>query len=101
MKIHAGETKWALKQAFRNELPAAILGRPKHGFEMPIDAWLRGPLQDVLEGTGPNSPVWDLLDERAVRRMYRSHLAGVGRFGGILWAVMVFSRWAEKYLKGS
>ena len=49
-KVRDGETKWIFKQAFRGRrLPAAILGRPKQGFDIPVDAWLRGPLRPMFE----------------------------------------------------
>ena len=47
-KIARGETKWILKQTFQDHLPSGVLGRPKQGFEIPIDAWLRGPLRPCL-----------------------------------------------------
>src|SRR5439155_11841470 len=48
-KVHRGETKWVMKQAYRRGLPAGITDRPKHGFEIPIDAWFRGPLRERFE----------------------------------------------------
>src|SRR5262249_45969798 len=49
LKVRRGETKWILKQACRDQLPEDILRRPKHGFDIPIDAWLRGPLRPMFE----------------------------------------------------
>src|SRR5205814_10593585 len=43
-KVRAGQTKWILKQTYREQLPSDALWRAKHGFELPVDAWLRGPL---------------------------------------------------------
>jgi asparagine synthase (glutamine-hydrolysing) len=99
-KVRRGETKWLFKQTFRQQLPAPILGRRKQGFEIPIDAWLRGPLREMFEAAvlTPQSSVADLLNQGAVRRLYQAHLSGVGRHGAVLWAALVLARWAERYL---
>jgi asparagine synthase (glutamine-hydrolysing) len=99
-KVHNGQTKWVFKQAFRDRLPAAAVDRPKHGFEMPVDAWLRGPLRGRFEDSvlRPGARVTDLIDIDTARRLYRSHLRGTGRHGGTLWALLVLARWAERYL---
>jgi asparagine synthase (glutamine-hydrolysing) len=100
-KVHDGQTKWIFKQAFRDRLPAAAVDRPKHGFEMPIDAWLRGPLRERFEASvlEPGARVAELIDTDTTRRLYRAHLRGVGRHGGTLWALLVLARWAERFLR--
>jgi asparagine synthase (glutamine-hydrolysing) len=100
-KVHNGETKWLLKQAYRGRLPDDILWRRKHGFDMPIDAWLRGPLRDMFEDTvlAPRARVADLVSQATVRQLYQTHRAGTGRHGGVLWSVLILARWAERYLR--
>jgi asparagine synthase (glutamine-hydrolysing) len=102
-KVHGGQTKWVFKEAFRDRLPTAAVDRPKHGFEMPVDAWLRGPLRGRFEDSvlRPGARVADLIDTDTARRLYRSHLRGVGRHGGTLWALLVLARWAERYLSAT
>jgi asparagine synthase (glutamine-hydrolysing) len=99
-KIHHGQTKWILKQAAREILPAAILQRRKQGFEIPIDEWLRGPLRPLFESAvlDPGARVADLVDQAVARRVYQSHLAGTGRQGSLLWSLLTLARWAERYL---
>lgn len=99
-KIRGGKTKWILKQACQTRLPASVVWRPKHGFDIPIDSWLRGPLREMFETAvlDPRAPVGDLVSQAAVRRLYRGHLLGIGRHGGALWAMLVLARWAERYL---
>jgi asparagine synthase (glutamine-hydrolysing) len=101
-KVHNGETKWVLKHAFRRELPAGLLERPKHGFEIPVDAWLRGPLRELFEASvlSPDSQLSVLVDQTAADSVYRSHCAGIGRHGNVLWSLLVLARWAERYLRG-
>jgi asparagine synthase (glutamine-hydrolysing) len=99
-KVRRGETKWLLKETFRDRLPPDTLTRPKRGFEIPLDTWLRGPLREVFEPAvlAPQSRVADLIDQSAVRTVYQSHLAGTGRHGAVLWSLLVLARWCERYL---
>jgi asparagine synthase (glutamine-hydrolysing) len=99
-KIRRGETKWILKQAYRDRLPRAILARPKQGFEIPVDAWLRGPLRDMFESAvlDPRARIADLVDQTTARDVYRAHLTRTYRYGGILWSLLILARWAEEYL---
>jgi asparagine synthase (glutamine-hydrolysing) len=99
-KVRDGRTKWLFKRAFRDRLPPGFTERPKQGFEIPVDDWLRGPLREGFEAAvlGPRHPVATWIDQAAARRLYRAHLARIGRHGGVLWALLVLARWAERYL---
>jgi asparagine synthase (glutamine-hydrolysing) len=100
-KVHRGETKWVFKQAGRDRLPALIQKRPKQGFEIPVDVWLRGPLRsrfenDVLGSTGPLD---GLIDRRVASELFRRHQSGLGQHGQILWALLMLGAWAGRYLR--
>jgi asparagine synthase (glutamine-hydrolysing) len=64
LKLNNGQSKWVFAEALRDVLPAEVLKRPKRGFEMPVAAWMRGDLRDVLEdvlaGEGPYMRAWSL-----------------------------------------
>lgn len=100
MKVRQGETKWILKQTYENRLPKGTARRAKQGFEIPIDAWLRGPLRETFESgvLSRSSCVGELINQTAVERLYRAHLNRVGRHGNVLWAMLVLARWADEYL---
>jgi asparagine synthase (glutamine-hydrolysing) len=99
-KIHNGEGKWIFKQTYRSHLPTSILERRKQGFEMPIDAWLRGPLRDLFESAvlDGRARVATLVDQVTARKLYQAHLRGSGRHGAVLWLLLVLARWADRYL---
>jgi asparagine synthase (glutamine-hydrolysing) len=99
-KVRGGQTKWILKQACGDRLPDGVARRPKQGFEVPVDAWLRGPLRGtfqeaVLDG---RARVAGLIDRATAGALFRAHCAGTGRHGAILWSLLVLARWAERYL---
>lgn len=97
MKIRGGKGKWILRQLLGRHLPSALFERPKMGFSIPLDQWLRGPLR---EWAG------DLLAEDRLRRegylrpevisnTWQAHLRGQGAFGYRLWSVLMFQAWLQ------
>src|SRR5262249_29463507 len=100
-KVRGGQTKWVFKQAYQDHLPGAVLRRPKQGFEIPIDDWLRGPLRERLHDAvlGPSSRLEGLIDRRVAAGLVQSHQRGTARHGGVLWSLLVLSAWAGHYLR--
>jgi asparagine synthase (glutamine-hydrolysing) len=100
LKVRRGETKWIFKKAFEDRLPAEIVRRPKHGFELPLDSWLRGPLRETLEDAvlARQSPLGNLVNQPVARELYQSHLSGQGRHGAVLWSLLILGCWAKRYL---
>jgi len=100
LKVRNGQTKWIFKQTFQHQLSEAVVWRPKHGFEIPLDAWLRNPLREQFEAAvlEPSARVADLISQATARRIYRAHLAGTGRHGSVLWSLLILARWADRYL---
>ncbi len=100
LKIRDGQTKWLLKKLAEDWLPDGIVHRPKQGFEIPIDEWLRGPLRNVFEQSvlSSTAKIADYLDMRVVRRLYTMHCNRSGRHGNLLWAILVLGAWMECYL---
>jgi asparagine synthase (glutamine-hydrolysing) len=100
LKVRGGEGKWLMKQAFRDVLPEVVHTRPKQGFEMPVDAWLRGPLRELVESAvlSREARVAGLVDQATARSLYQAHRLGTGRHGAVLWSLLVLARWCDRYL---
>jgi len=101
LKIRNGEGKWILKQAVADLLPAENVGRPKRGFNVPVNRWMSGPLRERFADAvlDPNGPVAELLDLGTVRKLFREHVSGQARHGQVLWSLLVLSHWGRRYLK--
>ncbi len=96
-RIGRSTTKFLLKQVIYRHLPRALVDRPKVGFEVPIDSWLRGPLRDwagtVLSPARLEPQGY--LDARRVQRVWSEHQAGKQNWGRALWSVLVFQLWLD------
>jgi asparagine synthase (glutamine-hydrolysing) len=100
LKIRAGQGKWPLRQVLYKYVPQALVERPKMGFGVPLDVWLRGPLKDWAE---------NLLDEARlqrecyfnpapIREKWQEHLSGKRNWQPHLWTILMFQAWLEQQL---
>jgi asparagine synthase (glutamine-hydrolysing) len=98
MKIRSGQGKWILRQLLNKYVPNKLTERPKTGFNLPIDKWLRGPLKDWAE---------DLLDEKRlisegylnpipIRQKWEEHISGKYNWQHQLWDVLMFQAWLKE-----
>jgi asparagine synthase (glutamine-hydrolysing) len=101
MKLRGTTTKWILRAAMKDRLPAPILGRRKMGFPVPMGAWLRGAWRPLLDEylLSPRTLDRGLFDSNAVRTLVTEHLAGVNH-SERLWALLTFEIWARITLDG-
>lgn len=100
LKLRGRTTKYILRQVAAHLLPAAIRQRKKHGFLVPLDAWLRGSLRelmlDVLSPTAIRQAGY--FQPQYVSALIRQHLHGGQHVGKHLWTLLVFHLWQQKYL---
>ena len=98
LKVRDGNGKWLLRQVLARHLPPALFERPKSGFTVPLDAWLRGPLRDWAESLILGAePAGGVMDAAPVRRLWRAHRAGVVDAGQRLWTALVALDWARRW----
>ena len=86
-----------LKRLLASRVPPAMTERPKKGFDVPLAAWLRGPLRPWAESllTPARLDAVAVLDARAVQRAWREHLAARRDAAYGLWSVLMLLAWCE------
>ncbi|MCC6966558.1 MAG: asparagine synthase (glutamine-hydrolyzing) [Nitrospira sp.] len=97
MKIQPGESKWLLRQVLYKHVPKKLIERPKWGFGIPLDTWLRGSLRDWVENLISEERLRreGFLDSALVREKWQEHLSGKRNWQYHLWDVLMFQAWLE------
>jgi asparagine synthase (glutamine-hydrolysing) len=98
LKTRASQGKWILRQVLHRHVPRELVDRPKTGFSVPVDAWLRGPLKDwASDLLAPDRLArGGVLDADVVSREWQAYSAGRGSGPG-MWAVLMFQAWHERW----
>ncbi len=95
-----GRGKWPLRQILSKFIPQELIDRPKRGFSIPLDDWLRSSLREWAS---------ELLSEQAlgesgainpspVVRAWADHLSGKRNLSQLLWNVLMFQAWNRAQL---
>lgn len=94
-----GRGKQPLHALFRRYLPAELADRPKRGFSVPIEAWLRGPLRGWANGLlDPDLLAADgFLAAEPIGRMWAEHLGGARNWAFQLWTILMFQNWKRHW----
>lgn len=98
-KLRNGVTKWVLREVLAKYVPRELFERPKMGFGIPVESWLREDLRDWAE---------DLLDEGrlrddgifacgTVRSVWDEHLSGRMDWHFHLWFILMFQAWKAEW----
>ena len=97
LKLRDGSAKWILRQVLYRHVPRAMIERPKMGFAVPVDDWLRGPLRDWAESLLDASRLRQegYFQPEPIRQTWADHLSGRRNAQYPLWGVLMFQAWLE------
>jgi asparagine synthase (glutamine-hydrolysing) len=96
-KLREGQGKWLLRQVLYRHVPQALVDRPKMGFGIPIEHWLRDELREWCgDLLAPERLRADgFFDADAVRTKLDEHLRGDRNWQYLLWTVLMFQAWLD------
>jgi asparagine synthase (glutamine-hydrolysing) len=102
LKLRRNATKWILRQVLYRHVPRRLIERPKMGFGVPLDSWLRGPLRDWAEALLNRARLDDegYFHPDQVRRLWDGQLKGENN-SMRLWTVLMFQSWLDAHARPS
>ena len=101
LKLRGADAKHILKEAARGLLPAEIIERKKHGFGLPLGAWLRRDMaaaRDILLSRRARER--GLLEMSTVARLIDEHERGGRDHNRALWALLTLEEWHRQFVDG-
>lgn len=101
LKLHGFTTKFLLRECLHGRVPENILKRGKKGFGMPVAKWLTGPLRPLAEDMLSESRLKrdGFFKPAYVRRLLDDHLAGRADQRKLLWTLLAFQLWFDRWGK--
>jgi asparagine synthase (glutamine-hydrolysing) len=99
LKLYNGRTKYILKEAFKDILPASLFNRPKAGFEVPISRWLKTDLKFLIDKYLKKEKIikQGIFDKEIVEDIIKKHLSPKTDTSWMLWNLIMFQSWYENY----
>lgn len=95
-KVRGGRGKHAFREALRGRVRSEVLDGQKRGFDIPLRAWLAGPLATVLEDALATLPAaW--FDRAALAQRFAQHRSGLHDHSHLLWSLLVLERWRQRH----
>ena len=100
LKVKNGKNKWILRQILYKYIPKELLERPKMGFAIPIDNWLKGPLRDWAEDLLDEKKMKEdgILHSKCVKKIWEEHLNNKGNWQHLLWDILMFQAWKNRWM---
>ena len=99
LKIKNGVQKYLLKELLYDYVPKAIFERPKWGFSIPLNQWLKKDLRSLLDQYTDTKLIdkYQILDSDYVQDIKAKYLSGQDYLYNRLWSIMVLHKNLEKY----
>lgn len=98
LKLHQGIEKYILKVAFAEDVPAAIIKRPKSGMRVPVRYWFQGELRRMAKEVLSSTRIREggIFEPKAIKELLAyDRDSGLDRHGLLLWMLLTFELWRE------
>ncbi|MBX9804868.1 MAG: asparagine synthase (glutamine-hydrolyzing) [Alphaproteobacteria bacterium] len=96
LKLKHPQGKWILRQVLKKYVPESLTERPKMGFGVPIDQWLRGALRPWAEELLSEASLSDSgLNSIPIRHRWAEHVSGTRNWQYSLWSILMFQAWRK------
>lgn len=100
-KVRGGVTKWLVRQLLYRHVPQALIDRPKVGFGIPLDRWLRGELRGWAESLLSPAALAKvgMFDAAPVRKAWEDHQSGSKNLQHPLWCILMYQAWHQEWMQ--
>lgn len=97
MKYRQKQSKWLLRQVLYRHIPKQLIDRPKMGFDLPLDHWLRGPLREWADSLLNKDRLHldGIINPITILKRWEEHLSGKRNWHYPLWGILMFQAWRE------
>jgi asparagine synthase (glutamine-hydrolysing) len=101
LKLRGLKSKFLLKKAMAGIVPGEIVNRPKKGFNAPVGHWIDGSLRELVRDHLAEDKLRreGFFEPAYVQKLLREHGEGIRDHRKLLWTLLVFELWQEKYLR--
>ncbi len=98
LKFRNGKTKWILRKILKNYVPEDLTERPKMGFGIPLNDWLRGPLREWAENLLNEKKLSDegFFNPKLIREKWEDYISNKNKLLYDLWNVLMFQAWRDE-----
>lgn len=99
-KFRNGEKKWLLKEIVHQYVPKSEMDRPKMGFAIPIESWLKNELREQVEYYLSNEKIQQagLFSVKQIEQLKTAFFNGRKEYGVKIWYLFSFMMWYEKWM---
>jgi asparagine synthase (glutamine-hydrolysing) len=97
LKMRDGQGKWILRELLYRYVPRNLIERPKTGFAVPLDSWLRGPMKPWAEALLQEKRLVQegYFNPAPIRAAWKEHVSGRRNHAQSLWIILMFQLWLE------
>ncbi len=98
-KIRDGMRKYLLRRQFGHLLPPELLHQRKRGFDLPVNAWIRGTLKPFVVETLSSQSFRSMpyFNFASIDRLLAEHFSNHAHHGIKIWALLCLALWQKEF----